>query len=317
MYSYTPNFIPKHVIIYGCGGTGSRLVPLIAQFITSCKWVLDPKITLIDGDVVEQKNLSRQNFIEDDVGQNKAVVLANRYSGAYGINIEAIPEFFSNETVIPGFTSGRDILHILGSDILHILCVDSVDSRKVIHHRILNGYKVYSAPKSILLIDTGNGNDFGQVKFMNGASVNSLEWDGDMGPEEVDKCPLPLKIPGIPYDLDYFENMVEMEGDSCAELDQTMAINVLVASTVLGVVQNFYYCKPISYNRLNISLHSGIQAVSIKSKDIEDSYDRYVNRSRFYPLSKSGYQYLSKFRVTSTTLQRDWEALTENGPAMI
>jgi molybdopterin/thiamine biosynthesis adenylyltransferase len=44
-------------------------------------------IYLVDDDVVEGKNLLRQNFISVDIGQYKARVLAQRYRKAYGNNV--------------------------------------------------------------------------------------------------------------------------------------------------------------------------------------------------------------------------------------
>ena len=90
LFSWTPNFVPNKIIVFGCGGTGSRVVPLIAQFVKSCAWVLNPELVLIDFDSVEEKNLLRQNFISSDVGKNKAVVLASRYSKAFNIAITPI-----------------------------------------------------------------------------------------------------------------------------------------------------------------------------------------------------------------------------------
>ena len=38
---------------------------------------------LADGDIVEDKNLVRQNFSFTDVGENKAAVMAERYSDVF------------------------------------------------------------------------------------------------------------------------------------------------------------------------------------------------------------------------------------------
>ncbi len=43
MYFFRPNFIPRRIVVFGCGGTGSRLVPLLAQFIKTCSWVQNPE----------------------------------------------------------------------------------------------------------------------------------------------------------------------------------------------------------------------------------------------------------------------------------
>lgn len=59
MFRYVPRVIPTKIFVIGCGGTGSRLVPLLAQFIKTVTagenprgTVVDPVIYLIDDDVV-------------------------------------------------------------------------------------------------------------------------------------------------------------------------------------------------------------------------------------------------------------------------
>ena len=62
---------------------------------------LDPRLSLIhiflcDGDIVEEKNLVRQNFTPADLGENKAKVLAERYSSVFGMETEYVPEFIES-----------------------------------------------------------------------------------------------------------------------------------------------------------------------------------------------------------------------------
>lgn len=79
----------SEIVVVGCGGTGSWLLPKLVKTINDGirKSIIrkDVKLILIDGDIVEEKNLVRQNFIEQDIGQNKAEVMAFRY-GPHLIN---------------------------------------------------------------------------------------------------------------------------------------------------------------------------------------------------------------------------------------
>lgn len=59
-----------HYVI-GCGGGGSWLVPKLVRLVKD--------ITLIDGDILEEKNLDRQLFRPDRIGWNKARALADMY----------------------------------------------------------------------------------------------------------------------------------------------------------------------------------------------------------------------------------------------
>lgn len=60
------------VHIIGIGGVGSWLAA------SMCKLIKPEQITLHDGDTVELKNLDRQFFTPQDIGKNKAEVLAKR-----------------------------------------------------------------------------------------------------------------------------------------------------------------------------------------------------------------------------------------------
>lgn len=68
---------PVKIVLVGTGGTGGYIVPQLYRLL----YALDRPIRVIlcDGDLVEEKNLGRQNFIEADLGKNKAMVLAERY----------------------------------------------------------------------------------------------------------------------------------------------------------------------------------------------------------------------------------------------
>lgn len=104
MFEKRMNMIPASIHIVGCGGTGSRLVPLVAQLVRSHPLLSSTtNIFLYDGDEVELKNLSRQNFAPADIGKNKAMVLAARYGKAYGVPIIAMPEYIP---VIPDIMGG-------------------------------------------------------------------------------------------------------------------------------------------------------------------------------------------------------------------
>ena len=66
----------------GCGGTGSWLVPFVSKLANNIKLrtVSDDFInyTIFDDDIVEQRNILRQNFSSWDIGKNKAQALINK-----------------------------------------------------------------------------------------------------------------------------------------------------------------------------------------------------------------------------------------------
>src|SRR3569832_2511093 len=89
-----------HLYLVGCGGTGAwlsqTLIRLTKILTTQGRSV---SLTLIDHDLVEKANIPRLNFIQADLGLNKAQVLALRYGMAYGVEVMAIPDRFNPEMV--------------------------------------------------------------------------------------------------------------------------------------------------------------------------------------------------------------------------
>ena len=70
-----PKTAPVKVIIIGAGGTGGYVIPHLYRIGFATERSM--RILVCDGDVVEEKNLIRQNFVEQDVGRNKAQVWRN------------------------------------------------------------------------------------------------------------------------------------------------------------------------------------------------------------------------------------------------
>ena len=73
MKMLTNKYEQSHIIIVGAGGTGGWL----ASFLHRIKD--DHVVTIIDADIVEEKNLIRQNFNFNDINKNKAEVIGSRY----------------------------------------------------------------------------------------------------------------------------------------------------------------------------------------------------------------------------------------------
>ncbi|MGB9825980.1 MAG: ThiF family adenylyltransferase, partial [Desulfofundulus sp.] len=81
------------LVIAGTGGTGGILVQNLAHYVYGMRYRRDRiQIILVDGDVVEERNVGRQKFTLEDVGHNKAERLAIRYSDVFGLDIQYVPE---------------------------------------------------------------------------------------------------------------------------------------------------------------------------------------------------------------------------------
>ncbi len=277
MFNFTPGTIPNNVFVIGAGGTGGRLIPMLSQFMRSITrgvsptgWLESPRIWLIDDDIVEQKNILRQNFIERDVNKHKAVVLAERYTKAYGVDIVPIiqrvtsasaKELHSavdNYLFIKNNNKNASFNNIVGNSIV-VICVDSVQARRDILNTFISTNMGDGHPKTFF-VDAGNEDNFGQVTFFTPTLVIKRETANKERDEaELPKlCPVSANVDYIPMNVNYYRDLVDTPAQgSCADLNQTLAINAIMATTIMGVLQNYFYRKPMSYCGISISLNGG------------------------------------------------------------
>jgi hypothetical protein len=146
--------IPR-IVLVGCGGTGSHLLPNILQYVwaqhTKDKHEL-PEIVLIDGDVVEQKNLVRQRFTSADLTLNKAAALARRYTSVFGLRINAFEGYISRV---------EELLKLAPSDRPNIIigAVDNHRARMVMWQYFMS----QNHQHPVFWIDSGNEGWNGQT----------------------------------------------------------------------------------------------------------------------------------------------------------
>lgn len=80
-----------NICIIGAGGTGGNFTARLAQFISTGNYPAE--IVLVDGDSVEESNISRQPFSKDELLLNKAVALSSAIEENYGLNVKAYPHY--------------------------------------------------------------------------------------------------------------------------------------------------------------------------------------------------------------------------------
>ena len=127
---YTAPYYPKHFIVIGAGGTGGYLIPNLARLISIMnKNRRSPHLlTIIDGDLIEPKNLTRQNFYECDIGKNKAQVMAERASESFGIDVTYIDKYLTGPNVLASYARPQgDYIPVF------IGCVDNNRTRMIIY----------------------------------------------------------------------------------------------------------------------------------------------------------------------------------------
>jgi len=152
-----------NLTMVGCGGTGSFLALHLARLAWHAREThrVEFDLVFVDPDVIEPKNIGRQNFVPAEIGKRKAEALASRYSRAFGLSIR-----FHNEelttNMVPN-TGRRD-----GCLDLIVGCVDNTDARRDIHH-------VAADWRAIWWLDCGNHDDSGQVVLGNRADLKAPE----------------------------------------------------------------------------------------------------------------------------------------------
>jgi len=105
-------------LVIGCGGVGSFLIEELAGQIEKNQLEFEA-IDIADGDIVEYRQLEYQNFTIDDVGKNKAEVLAERYRV---LGVEVFKPIKDRITKIN---------QLKGYDLI-VLCVDNEPTREMV-----------------------------------------------------------------------------------------------------------------------------------------------------------------------------------------
>lgn len=146
---------PVKIVVLGAGGTGGYVIPHLYRLGYASEH--PTRIIVCDGDVVEQKNLIRQNFVAQDIGRNKAQVLAARYAAAFGIECEYRPEFIEMQRELYELTEPDHLPYPMEPQRVILLgCVDNNKSRQLCH-------RVFQQKRDLIYIDAGNGEHTGQV----------------------------------------------------------------------------------------------------------------------------------------------------------
>lgn len=142
----------------GTGATGSWLLSMLTQLLANLSGQ-GHTLTIIDGDVIEDKNLINQHYIKKDVGKFKAEVLCDRYSKVYSnLEISYLPEYIKNKERLISLleTNKSNVTSMLVS------CVDNNASRKIMHEV----FKSKDLVQRLIYVDSGNsiGDDrIGQI----------------------------------------------------------------------------------------------------------------------------------------------------------
>lgn len=240
---------PVKIIVLGAGGTGGYVIPHLYRLAFGRNG--NVRIIICDGDVVEEKNLVRQNFVEQDIGHNKAKVLAERYSAAFGIECEYRPSFIETEQELLELTKPdfeKRPFEIPDTQRVILLgCVDNNKSRQLCH-------KVFKEHSSLIYIDSGNDEFTGQV-------VCGVKQNGRTTYKPV--CSL---YPEMLKDEDKFPSEL-----SCAEravsAPQSVTANLFASMAMVAFLYDLLICGELKIRYVTFSSkHIGMRAELVKSR---------------------------------------------------
>ena len=142
----------KVILIVGAGGTGSALFQNITRFAPK-----EYEIILVDGDIVEEKNILRQMFVSSDVGKNKAEVLTTKANNTIISRNNFYPYYLQTDE-----NKGADTLENITEKYDNIVMFGCVDN----HPARLQLEKFFKATqKNIDYIDCANGEHNGDIVY--------------------------------------------------------------------------------------------------------------------------------------------------------
>lgn len=151
------------IAIIGCGGTGGNFAARLSQYISTGHYPAE--IVIVDGDAIEENNISRQPYISSEVMMNKAVAMASAIEDTYELSVTAYPQYL--DTVDDLFKvfklfyhNGDGTLYKDGEryfpvDVL-IGCCDNHRCRQVME-------KYFSRCSTLIYIDAANEFSAGEV----------------------------------------------------------------------------------------------------------------------------------------------------------
>lgn len=217
-YEYT------RIILIGVGATGSRLAVGLME-LNEALVQLDRKgidLTLIDDDIVNKHNVSKQKYFEQDIGKPKATVLAERLSYTFNTSVNAKVKRFEEDD----FDLSKSYHH---ESTIVISAVDNIETRKLIQ-------KEFPLNKRYWFLDMGNSSYSSQVMLRNYQDINPK---------------LNKKI-----DYDTFDKSKDIPSCSMAEsLDkQSFLINQITVDFALSILSRMLIHGEVNTSEIYINL---------------------------------------------------------------
>jgi PRTRC genetic system ThiF family protein len=261
-----PEYEQLNLYLVGCGGTGSWLAPSLVRMVRLLEeGDRSAALTLIDFDKVEAGNIPRQNFIDADLGLNKAEVLALRYGAAWGIEISVIDQPFEPEYITTGY---KTLSIIIGA-------VDRASARQKMA-QVLAQSRSHSLDQRCWWIDCGNAETSGQVLIGSTTRRNEIEngfaYTGTKKKQKPLFCrALPAPHIQHPELLEAKPHELNQPTQSCRELTlsnrQSLFINQRVATEAAALINDLLLGRSLKIFAAYFDVQAHSAGVSYISKE--------------------------------------------------
>ena len=147
----------KELVVVGAGGTGTYFLKEVSRYIRALGDASPiDKMLIIDGDVVERKNIERQCFHEEDIGLYKSAVMADILNCTFSLSWKARAVFLESRGQLKA--EKEDAFQKKGRLTLPVIigCVDNHACRAV-----LEDY--FNDCNSCIYLDSANEYSSGEV----------------------------------------------------------------------------------------------------------------------------------------------------------
>lgn len=138
-----------NIVVIGTGGTGSCFLQKLARYCSVSAEKIN--VFVVDGDIVEEKNLVRQQFCECNVGQSKAAALVELAADNYGLEWTAVSEYLLHAEQLDDI-----FVNDVGNVKILVGCVDNHAARRIME-------EWFSHQRNAIYIDSANDEFDGEV----------------------------------------------------------------------------------------------------------------------------------------------------------
>jgi len=217
--------VTSRYLMVGAGGTGTHLLHPLINYLDTFHTGSDYLLGVMDGDQVEQKNLSRQLFQATDIYSNKAKAAIHPFES--NTSVRAFPEFLGKDNIDKFITDGTVVL----------ICVDNFPVRARIEQHCNN-------LDNVVVINGGNEEDSGSCQI----------WVRENGTDITPR--LSFLHPEI-YKVE--EDRAELSCQAIAQLpggEQLIIANMSSAMWMLTALMDYHRSK-VSWTELHFDLSAG------------------------------------------------------------